>query len=144
MTNFARIINAVAVDISSAPAEHFHPSIAADFVAVPDTVQPGWRLVDGAWIAPEPAEAAQPIEVGNLTPTPPEFLLLFTFAERVAIRATRSTDPAIDDLLMMVEDPRLTMVDLRLQSTRDAIGYLAAQGLIGAERVEQILAGVMQ
>lgn len=144
MTNFARIINDVAVDVSSNPAEQFHPSIATEFVEVPATVQPGWRLVDREWVAPEPVEAMPAAAVGNLTPTPPEFLLLFTFAERVAIRAARSTDPVVDDLLMMVEDPRLTMVDLRLQSTRDAVAYLADQGLIPAERQAPILAGLVQ
>lgn len=76
--------------------------------------------------------------------SPVEFKLLFSSSERVALAAERATDPVIDDWLSLINDPRLTHVDLGLQSTRDAIGYLAAQGLIGAERVEQILAGVMQ
>lgn len=76
--------------------------------------------------------------------SPVEFKLLFTSPERVAIKAARTTDPVVDDFYDIVEDPRLTFVDLGLQSTQDAIGYMAAQGLIGAERVEQILAGLLQ
>lgn len=140
MTNYARIINQVAVDVSSSPAEHFHPSVATEFQAVPDNVQPGWRLLDGVWTEPAPVDTpAEPPKV-----SPIEFKLLFTAQERVAIKTARATDPVIDDFYDVIEDPRLTFVDLGLQSTRDAIGYLAAQGLIGAERVEQILAGVMQ
>lgn len=143
MTNFARIINDIAVDVSSAPAEQFHPIIAAEFMAVPDGVVPGSRLVDGVWLEPEPAAAPSVVtEAPKVSPI--EFKLLFTAQERVAIKTARATDPVIDDFYDVVEDPRLTFVDLGLQSTRDAIDYLAAQGLIGAERVEQILAGVMQ
>ena len=33
MTNFARIIDSVAVDVSADPENSFHPDIAAQFVA---------------------------------------------------------------------------------------------------------------
>jgi hypothetical protein len=39
MSNFARIINNVAVDVSTNPQEQFHPDIAAEFEPVPDDVQ---------------------------------------------------------------------------------------------------------
>lgn len=143
MTKFARIINDVAVDVSNSPAEHFHPGLAAEFQTVPDNVQPGWRLIDGVWTEPAPVDPPAPV-AEHPKVSPIEFKLLFTAQERVAIKTARATDPVIDDFYDVVEDPRLTFVDLGLQSTRDAIGYLAAQGLIGAERVEQILAGVMQ
>lgn len=143
MSTYARIINNIAVDISTDPAAHFHPSIAAEFQLVPDNVQSGWRLMEGIWTEPAPVDPPAPV-AEYPTVSPIEFKLLFTAQERVAIKAARATDPVIDDFYDVVEDPRLTFVDLGLQSTRDAIGYLAAQGLIGAERVEQILAGVMQ
>lgn len=143
MTNYARIINEVAVDVSTDPATHFHPDIAREFVAVPDNVQPGWRLIEGIWTEPAPVDPPAPV-AEHPTVSPIEFKLLFTLQERLAINKVRDTDPVLDDFFGLIEDPRLTFVDLGLQSTRDAIGYLAAQGLIGAERVEQILAGVMQ
>ena len=147
MTNFARVINDVAVDVSSTPAEQFHPSIAEQFEPVPDEVQAGWvRNEDGEWEAPaptpEPEPEPTPSEAAKVSPV--EFKLLFTSAERVAIKAARATDPVIDDFFEIVEDPRLTHVDLGLKSTRDAIGYLAAQNLITAERATEILAGVVQ
>lgn len=139
--NYARVIDGIAVDASAAPAVCFHPILAAEFIEVPDNVKPGWLLKNGQWH--EPAPVAEPTALPPSI-SPIEFKLLFTAQERVAIKAARATDPVIDDFYDVVEDPRLTFVDLGLQSTRDAIGYLAEQGLIGAERVEQILAGVMQ
>lgn len=60
MANYARIINDVAVDVSSDPAKFFHPVVAAEFQAVPDEVQQGWTRIDGTWTAPEPtAESDQ-------------------------------------------------------------------------------------
>lgn len=143
MSTYARIINNVAVDISTDPAAHFHPSIAAEFQLVPDNVQQGWRLIEGIWTEPAPVDPPAPV-AEHPTVSPIEFKLLFTLQERLAINKVRDTDPVLDDFFGLIEDPRLTFVDLGLQSTRDAIGYLAEQGLIGAERVEQILAGVMQ
>jgi hypothetical protein len=60
MKNFARIINDVAVDVSSDPENSFHPSIAKDFVEVPDNVRHGWRLADGKWKAPPPVVVPPP------------------------------------------------------------------------------------
>ena len=138
MTNFARVINDVAVDVSSTPAEQFHPSIAEQFEPVPDEVQAGWvRNEDGEWEAPAPS----PSEATKVSPV--EFKLLFTSAERVAIKAARATDQVIDDFYDIVEDPRLTFVDLGLQSTQDALSYMVAQGLLTAERATEILAGVV-
>ena len=61
MSNFARIINDVAVDVSADPENSFHPDIAAQFVAVPDTVQAGWiKGSDGKWSAPAPTPEPAP------------------------------------------------------------------------------------
>ena len=64
MVNYARIISDVAVDVSNDPTNQFHPSIAAEFVSVPDYVAPQWRLVDDEWQAPpapEPAPEPEPV-----------------------------------------------------------------------------------
>ena len=140
MTNFARIINNVAVDVSSNPAEQFHPSIAADFQPVPDEVRQGWVRTDDAWSAPasvpQPEPAAPPIIV-----TPIQFQMLFTSAERIAIRHARATDEIIDDFCQIVEDPRLAEVNLSLGSVREGIAYLRQVGIITEDREAQILAG---
>ncbi len=49
MTNFARIINNVAVDVSVDPENDFHPDIASQFVSVPDTVSIGWVKTGEVW-----------------------------------------------------------------------------------------------
>jgi hypothetical protein len=56
---YARIVDGVAIDISSNPAEHFHPDVAKDFVEVPAVVSHGWRLINGNWFEPAAAEAGE-------------------------------------------------------------------------------------
>ena len=144
MTNFARVINDVAVDVCADPASSFHPDIAREFEQVPGNVKQDWVRIDGVWSAPAPAPQPEPTPSEATKVSPVEFKLLFTSHERIAIKAARATDTVIDDFYEVVEDPRLTHVDLGLKSTRDAIGYLAAQNLITAERATEILAGVVQ
>lgn len=45
MTTYARIVNGVAVDVSADPASSFAPDLAAEFVEVPDGVEPGSVLL---------------------------------------------------------------------------------------------------
>lgn len=73
--------------------------------------------------------------------SPVEFKLLFTRAERVAIKA--STDPVVLDFFSIVEDQRLTHVDLALQSTQDALSYLESKALIAVGRKAAILTGML-
>lgn len=47
MTTYARIVNEVAVDVSTSPTTQFAPAVAAQFVVVPDGVEPQWvRLAE--------------------------------------------------------------------------------------------------
>lgn len=125
---FARIENGVVVELfDDDPRGRFHPALT--FHEVTDDIRIGAPFVAPALL---------------LTVSPVEFKLLFTPAERVAIQAARATDPVIEDFMAIVEDPRLTHVDLGLKSTREALAYLGAQGLITAERVQAILSGVLQ
>ncbi|MDW5419055.1 hypothetical protein R6242_21010 [Iodobacter sp. CM08] len=73
--------------------------------------------------------------------SPPEFKLLFLPAERVAIKALRATDEYIADFFSIIDDPRLTQVDLSLQSTRLALTYLEEKKLITPARHAEILGG---
>ena len=143
----ARVINNVAVDVVVGdPAEFFHPNIATQFELVPDEVEAGWRRdpQTGAWLAPEPVELQPETPTAFPKVSPVEFKLLFTAQERVAIKAERGNDPMIDDFFGIIEDPRLTYVDLGLQSTQDALGYLETKGFITYARRVQILAGKIQ
>ena len=142
MKNYARIIDNVAVDVSSDPPSCFHPTIASDFVEVPISVCQGW-LYDtnlGTWSAPEPTPEPT-LELYPTTLTPVEFKLLFTSPERVAIKEASKTDPIIEDFLEIMNDLRLKEVILTLQSNIDAIHYLVSKNLLTEERGEEILAG---
>ena len=62
MTNFARITNDIAIDVSTDPYNSFHPTLASAFVPVPDEVQHGWihDVGNDTWAAPlEP----QPVQI---------------------------------------------------------------------------------
>ena len=143
----AWIENAVIRDVAQGnPGELFHPDIAAFFdTDVPDDAANGDGWVNGELIKPE-LVIAPPPEIPPALPakvSPVEFMLLFTSPERVAIKALRQTNPIIDDFLDIIEDPRLTFVDLGLGSTVSAIDYLIYVGLVAPERKAEILTGVM-
>lgn len=147
MTNYARIINGVAVDVSTDPERCFHPIVAAEFVEVPGEVSHGWRLSGDSWQAPSevaPVVPEVPTETGNLTPTPPEFLLLLTLQERVAIREAGSADLVVQDLLRMVDDPRVPFIELTNPSVVETLNYLTttAPPLLTTERAARVLAGL--
>lgn len=85
------------------------------------------------------------------TVTPMEFLMLFTAAERISIKAAVAGDPKavppvapdifLADWWSIVTDPRLKEVILGLDSVRQAIAYLAQKGHIAEERQAEILSG---
>lgn len=72
--------------------------------------------------------------------SPIEFKLLFTAPERVAIK--NSVDPVVQDFFSIIDDPRLTKVELGLQSTQDALQYLVSKNLITAARRSEVMAGI--
>jgi hypothetical protein len=80
------------------------------------------------------------VELPKLSPV--AFMLLFTAQERVAIK--KSTDDIVMDFMSIVNDPRLTFVDLNLKSTQEAIAYLQSIDLLTAERAVQVAAGKFQ
>jgi len=112
------------------PAECYTPDIAAHYsTEVSDEAQNGWILVNGQWEAPpqpEPQPAPEPA-VTYPKVSPVEFKLLWTSAERTTIKTLRATDPIVDDFYDIIDDPRLTFVDLGLQSTQAAISYLLSK-----------------
>jgi hypothetical protein len=147
MIKQARIVDDVAVDVVTGdPAEMFHPDIASQFEVIPDEIENGWWRdpTTGEWSAPEPAEEQPATAPDAPKVSPVEFKLLFSPQERVAIKAARGTDPVIADFFDIVEDPRLTFVDFGLQSTKDAIAYLASKDLLTEARAAEVLSGVLK
>lgn len=153
MSNYTRIIGGVAVDVSTDPAAQFHPQIAAEFVEVPDEVTHGWRLEDDEWTAPPPIEPApEPEQQYRLQVTPVEFKLLFAPEERLAIRQAReyqgeeepqkTTAWLIEDWWSIVDDPRLTVVDLDLTQTQTGLDMLVTATILTQERRDEIGRGM--
>lgn len=157
MKNYARVINDIAVDISSDPSRDYHPTLAEQFIEVPKEVSYRWTLVKGVWTKPAPifteipAANNDPIPTPNPIPPTPvpvsdqadrritrlAFLQRFTLTERLGIRAARTSDPMIDDFLIMTE--AATFIDLSREDTTQALGYLMSKGLLTTERVASIL-----
>jgi hypothetical protein len=125
------------------PTQIYHPDIAAFYTDdVPDDAENG----DG-WDGTTLTKPAPPVPAPTPTPEAPkppkvtviEYKMLFTSAERIAVKA--SLDPIIVDLQELMNDPRTVNVDLSLQSISDALDYMTALGLIAEGRKEQILTG---
>lgn len=146
MTTFARVIDGCAVDVTTeAPKTIFHEDVASQFVEVPDGTSHGDRVdAAGVWtkyVAP----AAQPVNVTPPKVTPPQFKLIM-LDELPAIRKLAATDDIVSTFLSVVDDPRLTEVDLALTSVQNGVKYCLKQ--IGwsdeqiAARMVTILSGV--
>ena len=124
----AWIENDIVLDICpSSPSECYHPDIATHYSTdIPEDIVNGATLVDGRWINPELPTSVEPIHP-EITVSPVEFKLLWLPQERAAIKGMRATDPIVDDFYDIVEDPRLTHVNMSLQSTQQAVDYLLAK-----------------
>lgn len=142
---YAWIENAQIRDIAhSDPALIYTPEIAAFYdTLVPDDAASGDGWVDGALVKPEPVvpPAPEPVVVVPPKVSPIQYKLLFTSAERIAIATARTTDPVLEDLYSILDDTRLTEVDLALKSTQDALDYLIFKGLLDVDRKAEILTG---
>ena len=148
---WARIINnTIAEVVTQDPATLFTEQVAAMFVPVSEDAEyrATWDEDTQSWIpvpppqesTPEPTEP--PVIYAKVSPV--EFMLLFNSPERVAIKSARIADPIIDDFLDIIEDPRLTVVDLGLQSTQNALSYFVALSILTEERKAEILLGQIQ
>ena len=142
MKKFARIISDVAIDVCYNPTELFHPVIASEFVEVPDYIESGYSLKDGMWVAPviQPEDIELPTAPESIKISPIDFKLLFTPVERVAVNEAKATDALINDFFSLIDDPRMTVIDLALQSTKDIIDHLVTVNILTPQRAEDILA----
>lgn len=124
------------------PEDLYHPDIAKHYdTDVPDDAVNGDGWEDGVLIKPSPPEPlpSEPQPEPDITVSPIEFKLLFKLHERVAIKAARTTDPIVDDFMEIIEDVRLTHINLSLSSTREGVDYLESVGLIENGRSAEIL-----
>lgn len=153
MTTWARIVDNTAIEVTTLnPDTSFHPSLAAQFQAVPDGTLAGATRNGTGWTNPTPAPEPGPVVALRRTKVSRvEFKQLLTSTERIAIRTARAYDgtdatalaikAGLDDLFDILEDPALTFVDLTLPTTQDGINGLVVAGLIAPERAPVILEG---
>ena len=80
---------------------------------------------------------------GSTIVSPIQFKLLFNFQELVAIRGAVASDPILQEFYAVIEDPRLTEVDLSLNAVSGALDYLISLNLIAPERKAQIQSGML-
>lgn len=138
-----KVRDIVAID----PFTLFHADVAKNYsTEVEDTVEDNAELVDGVWVnpvIPEPDPNYVPPLPEKVYPkvSPVEFKMLFTVQERVAIKGARTTDEILQDGFEILEDTRLTTVDLGLTSVQGLIDYMVTLTLITAKRAEEIKSG---
>ena len=144
---YAWIENNVIRDIASGdPSDTYHPNIAALYsVKVPDEASNGDSFADGYWSARVVEDSTTVVEkpAAVIPPkvTPLQYKLLFTPMERVAINSAKGSDPLLEDLFSILDDLRLTEVDLALASTQESLDYLEYKGLLASGRKAEILTG---
>ena len=149
MTTYARNVNNVAVDVTTTnPATIFYPSIAAEFIVVPDGTEGGATYENGIWTNP-PTPPVPPVRYSVLTPM--QFYLAFTTAERIAIKASTDTNVkefwATYELAAQLNET----IDPNLVSVQEGLDYLSVTDVAGTTspyilpaRIPQILQGIAQ
>ena len=80
-------------------------------------------------VPPVPTEPVEPTNTDFYIISPVQFKLLFTSEERLAIKSARTSDPVIDDFFDIIDDPRLSIVNLKLSSTSEALTYFVTKNL---------------
>ena len=131
------------------PFTVFHADVAKNYsTEVEDNVKDNAELIDGVWVnpvTPEPDPDYVAPEPEKVYPkvTPLEFKMLFTSQERIAIKEAKVTDEILQDGFEILEDPRLTVVDLGLASNHGFIDYMVTLGLVTTERADEIKSGLI-
>jgi hypothetical protein len=102
---------------------------------------PGKSDAEVEALVAESATKSAEILASKTEVSPVEFKLLFTPQERIALRVARESDPVLQDFFDIAEDPRLTKVELTLESTVMALDYMVSKGLLSSERASKIKLG---
>lgn len=141
---YAWIENDKIRDVVINPQEAFPAEIAKFYnVEVPEQSQNGDHWSQGVLtkftLTPPEEVSVEPTVVVPPKVTVIEWKMLFTTQERIA--AKTSTDPVIQDLQELMNDPRTVNVDLSLVSIQQALDYMTVIGILAPGRKDQILLG---
>lgn len=148
MSTYARITDGVAVEVWTdggldiTPADVFVPGLAAQFEPVPDEVQSGWSLIDGAWTAPPPAP--EPVPQTQITRL--AFLSRFTDEEAIALdlASQGATVEAATLRRYLSKVNAATFIDLSREDTRAGVLALEPLGILAEGRALEILNAPIQ
>ena len=162
-----RLVDGLVADLSETPNESYHPSIAGQFIDVPEgapsDLRPGYRYVDGVWTAP-------PVAAAGIPTAPPEptfrtlvsvarFKAQFPLASQIAIELARAyvpVDPGAPDMTKAVRKAGLDVlygmladlvasgspIELADTAVVEGIDWMAEQGFISPEQADVIKRGV--
>lgn len=134
--------------------DRYHPDIVAQFTEVPAAVVVGSTTDDSGetWAEPVPVDPAPAGPNFRTLVSPVEFKMLFSPMERLAIRQAREYSGEVaeqktfamlvDDWWSIVDDPRLTGVDLALPQTQAGLDMLVPAGILTDERRAEIGLGM--
>lgn len=150
MTNYARNVNDVAVDVTTTdPTTIFYQTVAEEFIVVPEEVKDGWVFDGATWSAPPVPPAPIPVPPVHPTVSAVQFMMLFYPQEQAHIQ--NSTDPIVNVFWTRFSDPRVSEVNLSLDSMSQTLDYLSVTDVLpeltppapylAAGRKEAILTG---
>jgi hypothetical protein len=142
-TKYAWIENTYIRDVCTQdPNELFHSDIAALYnTVVSEEAEAGDFWVNDKLVKGTPPEVHVPPSILPIIVSAVSFKLLFTAEERATLKTNRPTDVVIDDLFDIIEDPRLTEVNLSSETVQSSLTYFVTKGYITAARKQQILNG---
>ena len=122
------------------PKTIFHKDVAENYnVMIANEIGTGATLVDDEWQNIQIQQTHDEEDRYMLSPI--EFKLCFTPQERVAIKAVSETDAILQDAYSLVDDQRLTFVNMHTRSVIELIDYLESCGLITQDRAIDIKSG---
>jgi hypothetical protein len=147
---YALIIDSFVRDVCTDPFELFHPSVASQFVQVPDIVQNGWWYSGTEYLEFVPVPEAAPV-----IPLPPDnritrlaFRNRFTVTEKMTLELAGLDNPAAtiaertNAAALRINQADLaaaTFIDLDREDTRNGVLSLETVGLLAADRALEIL-----
>ena len=115
-------------------------------------IQGGHDSMEQTYVDDDPENPVEPAPYEGSHPglsypalSVPSFKMCFTSNERLAIYALKDAgDLVITDWLSILDDPRCTIVDLGLSSTREAVQYLVdkVEGFT-SDRAAAVIKGTM-
>ncbi|MEN9866582.1 MAG: hypothetical protein RL748_2172 [Pseudomonadota bacterium] len=145
MNTWIRNVNNVACDATTVdPATLYHPTLAVQFISVPEDVQNGALWTGKAWVNPAPLDvesALDPVTPASIAPTLPAWAFYERFSVQEAAAINASDDLLVKELRNRLERREKNNVPVDCADP-DVIGMLVLlvqKELLTKERMRLIL-----